>query len=198
MKQATNAPAGAWRRWIAKPANWIGARNLSGFNHKVADRKVDDPFSPDPEKPQQLQPMPHIVVVDRRTRRSHDGRRQESRGASSPGSPARRAAGIHLVLATQRPSVDVITGLIKANIPTRIAFQVFEGRLAHDPRPVRRRGASRRGDMLYLPPGTGLPPTRMHGAFVADHEVHKVVEYLRALAKPEYLRRSCSPKNRRK
>ena len=98
-----------------------------------------------------------------------------------------RAAGIHLILATQRPSVDVITGLIKANIPTRIAFQVaskVDSRTILD-----QSGADAllgAGDMLYLPAGTGLPQ-RIHGAFVADHEVHKVVEHLKSLAKPEYL-----------
>ena len=87
-----------------------------------------------------------------------------------------RAAGIHLILATQRPSVDVITGLIKANIPTRIAFQVSsQDRLAHDSRPAGRRALLGMGDMLYLPPGTGLP-VRVHGAFVSDEEVHRVVD----------------------
>jgi S-DNA-T family DNA segregation ATPase FtsK/SpoIIIE len=98
-----------------------------------------------------------------------------------------RAAGIHLVLATQRPSVDVITGLIKANIPTRIAFQVSS---KVDSRTILDQSGAETllgmGDMLYLPPGSGLPQ-RVHGAFVADHEVHKVVEYLKTLAKPEYL-----------
>jgi S-DNA-T family DNA segregation ATPase FtsK/SpoIIIE len=83
-----------------------------------------------------------------------------------------RASGIHLILATQRPSVDVITGLIKANIPTRMAFQVSS--------------KIGQGDMLYLPPGTGLPQ-RVHGAYVADHEVHKVVQYLKSQGKPEYV-----------
>jgi len=98
-----------------------------------------------------------------------------------------RAAGIHLILATQRPSVDVITGLIKANIPTRIAFQVsarVDSRTILD-----QMGAEAllgQGDMLYLPPGTGLTQ-RVHGAFVADHEVHKVVDYLKGLAKPQYI-----------
>jgi S-DNA-T family DNA segregation ATPase FtsK/SpoIIIE len=97
-----------------------------------------------------------------------------------------RAAGIHLILATQRPSVDVITGLIKANIPTRIGFQVaskVDSRTILDQSGAESLLGS--GDMLYLPPGSGLPQ-RVHGAFVADHEVHKVVEHLKSLAEPEY------------
>jgi S-DNA-T family DNA segregation ATPase FtsK/SpoIIIE len=98
-----------------------------------------------------------------------------------------RAAGVHLILATQRPSVDVITGLIKANIPTRIAFQVsskIDSRTILD-----QQGAEAllgQGDMLYLPPGVGLP-NRVHGAFVSDGEVHRVVDYLKALGEPEYI-----------
>lgn len=98
-----------------------------------------------------------------------------------------RAAGIHLILATQRPSVDVITGLIKANIPTRMAFQVssrVDSRTILD-----QQGAENllgQGDMLYLPPGTGVP-TRVHGAFVDDHEVHAVVEDWKARGKPNYI-----------
>jgi S-DNA-T family DNA segregation ATPase FtsK/SpoIIIE len=104
-----------------------------------------------------------------------------------------RASGIHLILATQRPSVDVITGLIKANIPTRIAFQVasrIDSRTILD-----QQGAEAllgQGDMLYLPPGTGLAQ-RVHGAFVADHEVHKVVEHLKTLAAPEYIQDVLEP-----
>jgi S-DNA-T family DNA segregation ATPase FtsK/SpoIIIE len=98
-----------------------------------------------------------------------------------------RAAGIHLILATQRPSVDVITGLIKANIPSRVAFQVaakVDSRTILD-----QMGAEAllgQGDMLYLPPGSGLTQ-RVHGAFVSDHEVHKVVDYLKSLAAPQYI-----------
>ncbi len=98
-----------------------------------------------------------------------------------------RAAGVHLILATQRPSVDVITGLIKANIPTRIAFQVsskVDSRTILD-----QQGAESligQGDMLYLPPGSGMSH-RVHGAYVADNEVHKVVEYLKSLGHPEYV-----------
>jgi S-DNA-T family DNA segregation ATPase FtsK/SpoIIIE len=104
-----------------------------------------------------------------------------------------RAVGIHLVIATQRPSVDVITGLIKANIPTRIAFQVSS---KVDSRTILDQSGAETllgmGDMLYLPPGTGLPQ-RVHGAFVADHEVHKVVEHLKSLATPEYLEEVLEP-----
>jgi S-DNA-T family DNA segregation ATPase FtsK/SpoIIIE len=98
-----------------------------------------------------------------------------------------RASGIHLVLATQRPSVDVITGLIKANIPTRVAFQVsskIDSRTILD-----QMGAEAllgQGDMLYMPPGSGYPQ-RIHGAFVSDHEVHEVVNYLKAMGEPNYI-----------
>ena len=98
-----------------------------------------------------------------------------------------RAAGIHLILATQRPSVDVITGLIKANIPTRIAFQVSS---KVDSRTILDQGGAEallgQGDMLYLPPGSGMPQ-RVHGAYVADDEVHKVVDYLKSQGEPEYV-----------
>jgi len=189
MKQATNAlgwcVAEMDRRY--KLMNWIAARNLSGYNHKVADRKIDDPFSPDPEKPQKLQPLPHIVVVidELADLMLVVGKKVEELITRLAGKA--RAAGIHLVLATQRPSVDVITGLIKANIPSRIAFQVSS---KVDSRTILDQSGAETllgaGDMLYLPPGTGLP-VRVHGAFVADHEVHKVVEHLKSLAKPEYL-----------
>src|SRR5688572_10791796 len=189
MKQATNAlgwcVAEMDRRY--KLMNWIAARNLSGYNHKVADRKIEDPFAPDPEKPRELQPMPHIVVVidELADLMMVVGKKVEELIARLAGKA--RAAGIHLVLATQRPSVDVITGLIKANIPTRVAFQVSS---KVDSRTILDQSGAEAllgaGDMLYLPPGTGLPQ-RVHGAFVADHEVHKVVEYLKSLAKPDYL-----------
>jgi len=189
MKQATNAlgwcVAEMDRRY--KLMNWIAARNLSGYNHKVADRKIDDPFSPDPHKPQKLQPLPHIVVVidELADMMLVVGKKVEELITRLAGKA--RAAGIHLVLATQRPSVDVITGLIKANIPSRIAFQVSS---KVDSRTILDQSGAETllgaGDMLYLPPGTGLPQ-RVHGAFVADHEVHKVVEHLKSLAKPDYL-----------
>ena len=189
MKQATNAlgwcVAEMDRRY--KLMNWIAARNLSGYNHKVAERKIDDPFSADPAKPEKLQPLPHIVVVidELADLMLVVGKKVEDLITRLAGKA--RAAGIHLVLATQRPSVDVITGLIKANIPSRIAFQVSS---KVDSRTILDQSGAESllgaGDMLYLPPGTGLP-VRVHGAFVADHEVHKVVEHLKSLAKPEYL-----------
>ena len=194
MKQATNAlgwcVAEMDRRY--KLMNWLGVRNLSGFNHKVAEaekhgRKLDDPLTLDSGEPQPLKAMPHLVLVidELADLMMVVGKKVEeliTRLAQKA-----RAAGIHLILATQRPSVDVITGLIKANIPTRIAFQVsskVDSRTILDQSGAEALLGS--GDMLYLPPGTGLPQ-RVHGAFVADHEVHKVVEHLKALAKPEYL-----------
>jgi S-DNA-T family DNA segregation ATPase FtsK/SpoIIIE len=193
MKQATNAlgwcVAEMDRRY--KLMNWIGARNLSGYNHKVAERKIEDPFAEKPDapqaKPQMLQPLPHIVVVidELADLMMVVGKKVEELITRLAGKA--RAAGLHLVLATQRPSVDVITGLIKANIPSRIAFQVSS---KVDSRTILDQSGAETllgaGDMLYLPPGTGLPQ-RVHGAFVADHEVHRVVEYLKALAKPDYV-----------
>jgi len=189
MKQATNAlgwcVAEMDRRY--KLMNWIAARNLSGYNHKVAERKIDDPFATDAAKPEKLQPMPHIVVVidELADMMLVVGKKVEELITRLAGKA--RAAGIHLILATQRPSVDVITGLIKANIPCRIAFQVSS---KVDSRTILDQSGAETllgmGDMLYLQPGSGLPQ-RVHGAFVADHEVHKVVEHLKSLAKPDYL-----------
>ncbi len=194
MKQAVNALA--WcvaemdRRY--KLMNWLGVRNLSGFNHKVAEaekqgRKLEDPFTLESGEPQPLQALPHIVVVidELADLMMVIGKKVEELIARL--AQKARAAGVHLVLATQRPSVDVITGLIKANIPTRIAFQVSS---KVDSRTILDQSGAEAllgmGDMLYLPPGSGLPQ-RVHGAFVADHEVHKVVEHLKSLARPEYL-----------
>jgi S-DNA-T family DNA segregation ATPase FtsK/SpoIIIE len=170
-----------------KLMNWIGARNLSGFNHKVTEQKYEDPFALDTGNPQTLTAMPQIVVVidELADLMMVVGKKVEELIARI--AQKARAAGIHLILATQRPSVDVITGLIKANIPTRIAFQVaskVDSRTILDQMGAEALLGS--GDMLYLPPGSGLPQ-RIHGAFVADHEVHKVVEHLKTLAKPEYL-----------
>ena len=175
-----------------KLMNWLGVRNLSGFNHKVAEaekhgRKLEDPFTLESGEPQALQQLPHIVVVidELADMMMVVGKKMEELIARL--AQKARAAGIHLLLATQRPSVDVITGLIKANIPARIAFQVSS---KVDSRTILDQSGAESllgaGDMLYLPPGTGLPQL-VHGAFVADHEVHKVVEYLKGLAAPEYL-----------
>jgi S-DNA-T family DNA segregation ATPase FtsK/SpoIIIE len=200
MKQAANAlqwcVAEMDRRY--KLMSWLGVRNLSGYNHKVADaekhgRVLEDPATIESGSPQPLQAMPLIVVVidELADLMMVAGKKVEELIARL--AQKARAAGIHLILATQRPSVDVITGLIKANIPTRIAFQVaskVDSRTILD-----QSGADAllgAGDMLYLPAGTGLPQ-RIHGAFVADHEVHKVVEHLKSLAKPEYIEEVLEP-----
>jgi S-DNA-T family DNA segregation ATPase FtsK/SpoIIIE len=171
----------------------LGVRNLSGFNGKIAEAKktgehIPNPFPLVPESPEPLEAMPHIVVVidELADLMMVVGKKVEELIARL--AQKARAAGIHLILATQRPSVDVITGLIKANIPTRIAFQVsskIDSRTILD-----QMGAEAllgQGDMLYLAPGTGLP-TRVHGAFVSDDEVHRVVDHLKKVAKPEYIK----------
>ena len=200
MKQAANAlqwcVAEMDRRY--KLMSWLGVRNLSGYNHKLADaekqgRKLEDPATIESGNPQPLEALPLIVVVidELADLMMVAGKKVEELIARL--AQKARAAGIHLVLATQRPSVDVITGLIKANIPTRIAFQVaskVDSRTILD-----QSGAAAllgSGDMLYLPAGTGLPQ-RIHGAFVADHEVNKVVEHLKSLAKPEYIEEVLEP-----
>ena len=200
MKQAVNALA-----WCAgemdrryKLMNWLGVRNLSGFNHKVAEAekhgaRLDDPFTIDLGDPQPVKSLPHVVVIidELADLMLVVGKKVEELITRLAGKA--RAAGIHLILATQRPSVDVITGLIKANIPSRIAFQVSS---KVDSRTILDQSGAEAllgaGDMLYLPPGTGLPQ-RVHGAFVADHEVHKVAEHLKSLAKPEYLEEVLAP-----
>jgi S-DNA-T family DNA segregation ATPase FtsK/SpoIIIE len=189
MKQAVNAltwcVAEMDRRY--KLMNWIGARNLSGYNHRVAEQEFEDPFALDAGKAVKLTPLPQVVVVidELADLMMVVGKKLEELIARL--AQKARAAGIHLILATQRPSVDVITGLIKANIPTRIAFQVSS---KVDSRTILDQSGAEAllgaGDMLYLPPGSGLPQ-RVHGAFVADHEVTKVVAHLKSLAKPEYL-----------
>ena len=194
MKQAANAlgwcVAEMDRRY--RLMSWLGVRNLSGYNHKIADaekhgRTIEDPNTIDSGEPQPLKAMPVIVVVidELADLMMVAGKRVEELIARL--AQKARAAGIHLILATQRPSVDVITGLIKANIPARIAFQVSS---KVDSRTILDQSGAEAllgaGDMLYLPPGTGLPQ-RIHGAFVADHEVHKVVEHLKNLAVPEYI-----------
>ena len=195
MKQAVNAlswcVAEMERRY--KLMNFVGARNLSGYNHKVAERKIDDPFALDTGNPQALTPMPNIVLVidELADLMMVVGKKVEELIARL--AQKARAAGLHLVLATQRPSVDVITGLIKANIPARIGFQVSS---KIDSRTILDQSGAEAllgmGDMLYLPPGTGLP-MRVHGAFVADHEVHNVAEHLRSLAKPDYMTEVLEP-----
>jgi S-DNA-T family DNA segregation ATPase FtsK/SpoIIIE len=150
----------------------LGVRNLAGYNGKILDaakreEHIPNPFSLTPDAPEPLDKLPTIVIII-------DAQKA-------------RAAGIHLILATQRPSVDVITGLIKANIPTRIAFQVsskIDSRTILD-----QMGAETllgMGDMLYMPPGTGLP-VRVHGAFVSDEEVHRVVKHLQSTGEPNYI-----------
>jgi len=194
MKQAANAltwcVAEMERRY--KLMSWVGVRNLSGFNHKVAEaekagRPLEDPATLESGEPQPLAQMPYIVVVidELADLMMVVGKKVEELIARL--AQKARASGIHLILATQRPSVDVITGLIKANIPTRIAFQVasrIDSRTILDQQGAEALLGS--GDMLYLPAGTGLAQ-RVHGAFVADHEVHKVVEHLKSLAAPEYI-----------
>jgi S-DNA-T family DNA segregation ATPase FtsK/SpoIIIE len=195
MKQAVNALG--WcvgemeRRY--RLMNFVGARNLSGYNHKVVEGKIDDPFAIDSGNPQKLMPLPSVVVVidELADLMMVVGKKVEELIARL--AQKARAAGIHLILATQRPSVDVITGLIKANIPARIAFQVsskVDSRTILDQSGAEALLGS--GDMLYLPPGTGMPQ-RVHGAFVADHEVHAVAAHLKGLAKPEYLEEVLEP-----
>jgi S-DNA-T family DNA segregation ATPase FtsK/SpoIIIE len=170
----------------------LGVRNLTGYNNKVRDaikreEPIPNPFSLTPDAPEPLKELPTIVVVidELADLMMVVGKKIEELIARL--AQKARAAGIHLILATQRPSVDVITGLIKANIPTRIAFQVsskIDSRTILD-----QMGAETllgQGDMLYMPPGTGLP-VRVHGAFVSDEEVHRVVESLKSQGEPDYI-----------
>lgn len=196
MKDAANA-----LRWCVaemdrryKLMASLGVRNIMGYNGKIKDAKQQgapllDPLhqSDSGEEPEELRELPSIVVI---ADEFADlimvvGKKIEELIARI--AQKARAAGIHLILATQRPSVDVITGLIKANIPSRIGFQVssrIDSRTILD-----QMGAEQLlgyGDMLYLPPGTVIP-VRVHGAFVADDEVHRVVKFLRKQGKPEYI-----------
>ncbi len=170
----------------------MGVRNLAGYNTKIRDaikreEPIPNPFSLTPDAPEPLQPLPMIVVVidELADLMMVVGKKIEELIARL--AQKARASGIHLVLATQRPSVDVITGLIKANVPTRMSFQVsskIDSRTILD-----QMGAETllgQGDMLYMPPGTGLP-VRVHGAFVSDEEVHRVVESLKAQGEPNYV-----------
>ena len=169
----------------------MGVRNLAGYNTKIHDaikreEPIPNPFSLTPDSPEPLQPLPMVVVVidELADLMMVVGKKIEELIARL--AQKARAAGIHLILATQRPSVDVMTGLIKANIPTRISFQ-FSSKV--DSRTILdQMGAEAllgQGDMLYMPPGSGLP-TRVHGAFVTDDEVHRVVEQLKAQGEPNY------------
>lgn len=170
----------------------LGVRNLAGYNQKITDaekneQKIPNPFSLTPDEPEPLEKLPTIVVIidELADLMMVVGKKVEELIARI--AQKARAAGIHLILATQRPSVDVITGLIKANVPTRIAFQVsskIDSRTIMD-----QMGAEAllgMGDMLYMPPGTGLP-VRVHGAFVSDEEVHRVVDHLKQQGEPNYI-----------
>ncbi len=170
----------------------LGVRNLAGYNTKILDAQkreehIPNPFSIMPDNPEPLEKLPTIVIIidELADLMMVVGKKVEELIARI--AQKARAAGIHLILATQRPSVDVITGLIKANIPTRIAFQVsskIDSRTILD-----QMGAEAllgMGDMLYMPPGTGLP-VRVHGAFVSDEEVHRVVKHLQSLGAPNYI-----------
>ena len=194
MKQAANA-----LNWCVtemekryKLMSAMGVRNIAGLNTKIRDAEkrgehISNPLSLTPETPEPLKTLPFIVVIidELADLMMVVGKKVEELIARL--AQKARASGIHLVLATQRPSVDVITGLIKANIPTRLSFQVsskIDSRTILD-----QMGAEAllgQGDMLYLAPGTGYP-TRVHGAFVSDDEVHRVVEHLKSLGAPEYI-----------
>jgi S-DNA-T family DNA segregation ATPase FtsK/SpoIIIE len=179
----------------------LGVRNLAGYNRKVAEASkagnpIPDPlWTPDPvfaetdeeQTPPELETLPAIVVVidEFADMMMIVGKKVEELIARI--AQKARAAGIHLILATQRPSVDVITGLIKANVPTRIAFQVSS---KVDSRTILDQGGAEQllghGDMLYLPPGSGLP-NRVHGAFCSDEEVHRVVADWKRRSSPAYI-----------
>jgi DNA segregation ATPase FtsK/SpoIIIE, S-DNA-T family len=194
MKQASNALnwcVGEMERRY-KLMSKLGVRNLAGYNKKIDDAKgrgepLPNPFSLTPEEPEPLERLPFIVVVidELADLMMVVGKKVEELIARL--AQKARAAGIHLILATQRPSVDVITGLIKANIPTRLSFQVsskIDSRTILD-----QMGAEAllgMGDMLYMASGTGLP-VRVHGAFVSDDEVHRVVEALKMQGPPNYI-----------
>ncbi|MCP4994968.1 MAG: cell division protein FtsK [Gammaproteobacteria bacterium] len=199
MKEAANALRWAVgemeRRYRLMSA--MGVRNIAGYNKKVKEAEKRGEPIPDPlfraeppyedEQPPNLATLPYIVIIidELADMMMVVGKKVEELIARL--AQKARASGIHLLLATQRPSVDVITGLIKANIPTRIAFQVssrIDSRTILD-----QMGAEHllgHGDMLYMPPGGNIPQ-RIHGAFVDDHEVHNVVNHLKKLGKPDYI-----------
>ena len=194
MKQAANAlnwAVGEMERRY-KLMSKLGVRNLAGYNKKIDEatergETLPNPFSLTPEAPEPLQRLPHVVIVidELADLMMVIGKKIEELIARL--AQKARAAGIHLILATQRPSVDVITGLIKANIPTRLSFQVsskIDSRTILD-----QMGAEAllgMGDMLYMASGTGLP-IRVHGAYVSDEEVHRVVAYLKSQGEPDYI-----------
>ncbi|HUX89546.1 MAG TPA: DNA translocase FtsK 4TM domain-containing protein [Gallionellaceae bacterium] len=170
----------------------LGVRNMAGYNQKIRDaikagQPLTNPFTLTPEHPEALEELPFIVVFidELADLMMVVGKKVEELIARL--AQKARASGIHLVLATQRPSVDVITGLIKANVPTRISFQVsskIDSRTILD-----QMGAEAllgQGDMLYLPPGSGYPQ-RVHGAFVSDQEVHRVIQHIKSLGEPQYI-----------
>ena len=194
MRQAGNAlnwgVAEMERRYKLMSA--LGVRNLAGYNVKVRDaikdgNPISHPFTLTPDSPEPLEELPLIVIVidELADLMMVVGKKVEEPIARL--AQKARACGIHLVVATQRPSVDVITGLIKANIPTRVAFQVsskIDSRTILD-----QMGAEAllgQGDMLYQPPGTTYPQ-RIHGAFVSDAEVHRVVQHLKMQGAPNYI-----------
>jgi S-DNA-T family DNA segregation ATPase FtsK/SpoIIIE len=196
MKQAANALnwcVGEMERRY-KLMSKLGVRQLSGYNKKIDEaaakgEKIGNPFSLTPEQPEPLERLPQIVVVidELADLMMVVGKKIEELIARL--AQKARASGIHLILATQRPSVDVITGLIKANIPTRIAFQVsskIDSRTILD-----QMGAESllgMGDMLYMSAPAGVnTPMRVHGAYVSDEEVHRVVDYLKSQGEPNYI-----------
>jgi S-DNA-T family DNA segregation ATPase FtsK/SpoIIIE len=196
MKQAANALnwcVGEMERRY-KLMSKLSVRQLSGYNRKIdeaAERgeKLPNPFSLTPEAPEPLERLPHILIVidELADLMMVVGKKIEELIARL--AQKARASGIHLILATQRPSVDVITGLIKANIPTRLSFQVsskIDSRTILD-----QMGAEAllgQGDMLYMSAPAGVPtPMRVHGAFVSDDEVHRVVNYLKSQGEPNYI-----------
>lgn len=169
----------------------IGVRNLAGFNSKIVEAKkknepLTNPFTITPDNPEPLEELPNIVIIidELADLMMVVGKKVEEQIARI--AQKARAAGIHLILATQRPSVDVITGLIKANVPSRIAFQVSS---KTDSRTILDRNGAESllglGDMLYSP--NSAVPARLHGAFVSDDEVHRVVDYLKEHGEPNYV-----------